>query len=120
MEGRIAFTILTAGNPDPRNPPIERGSYISGKIIEAEDYLVLSRLSRPTCPCQLECSRFDLQLEAALCDVIHFRNQGLGRLHFAIAERLSDQFVDYVESHPNSLEMNCLFDANALDCDPVN
>ena len=56
MEGRITFTILTAGNPDPRK----------------------------------------LQLEAALCDVIHFRNQGLGRLHFAIAERLSDQFVDHV------------------------
>jgi len=101
----MRFTVSNAGNPDPRNPVVEMGSYVSGEVVENEDHLILSRLGRRSFPCTLECKQFSLYIDAFLSTAITFRQEGPGRVHFATAEILPNTLIEYVESNPGDLEM---------------
>ncbi len=103
MGSRTRFTVWAALNLSADLSPPQIG-YICGDIVD-EDLLEYKRTRKGLSSYELHCPKFNIALEAVVDRVLYFRRQSPGRIHFSTREALPEELIEFVELHPEELEM---------------
>ena len=93
----IRIGLKVVGNPDPRNPEVEHGSYLAGDPLGERDYTTISRLKATHVPCRVSCPKFGLEIEAVLFKSLPYRYDGV---ILQTKSLMPDRLIDFVDSNP--------------------